>query len=135
MIKIARDRATTHEIAMGAAIGTFISIFPTFGAGTIIVLFLYRFWKFNLFAAVGGSMVSNIFTSPFFMAASYQLGKLFYGSSTEIDFKKWYNHLDHLSISILLGSLILSFVLALLAYYLIGFIVSWYRRKKLRAVH
>lgn len=130
LIKISRDRASTHEIAIGAAIGTFISIFPTFGAGTLLVLFFYRLWKFNLLAALGGSMVSNIFTSPFFMALSYKLGSLFFPSHAEINFRKWYNHLDHLSFSILVGSLILSFTLSLLAYYLIGWAVDRYRKSR-----
>lgn len=132
LIKISRDRGTTHEIAFGAAVGTFISIFPTFGAGTVIVLFLYRLWKFNLLAAIGGSMVSNVFTSPFFMAISYKLGSLFFVSKADINFKEWYKHLDHLSISVLAGSLIISTVLAFAMYYLISYFVSRYRRRKTR---
>lgn len=130
LIKISRDRGTTHEIAFGAAVGTFVSIFPTFGAGTLIVLFLYRLWKFNLLAAIGGSMISNVFTSPFFMAMSYKLGSVFFEKQVEFSFKNWYKHLDHLSISVLAGSLILSSVLALFMYYLIGYAVKKYRYNK-----
>lgn len=135
LIKISRDRGTTHEIAFGAAVGTFVSIFPTFGAGTIIVLFLYRLWKFNLLAAIGGSMISNLFTSPFFMAMSYKIGSLFFVSQNEFSFKDWYKHLDHLSLSVLAGSLILSSVLALIMYYLIGYVVNRYRRRRGKLQH
>ena len=44
LIKVLRLHGTSHEIAfLVRAIGAFISIFPTFGTGTLLVLLAYRF--------------------------------------------------------------------------------------------
>ncbi len=128
-LRIARQRATHHEIALGAAVGTFISVFPTFGAGPLIVLLLFKFWKFNLFAALGGSLVSNVFTSPLFLALSYKIGSAFFPSVSAIDLRQWYVHLDHLALSMISGNLLLSFFLSVLAYGLIRVVVPQWRGK------
>ena len=128
-IKLARDRASVHEIALGAGIGTFISVFPTFGFGTLLVLLLYRFIKFNLVAAVGTSLISNPFTSPFFMVMSFKLGSVILGSKIEFKIEHWKDNLSDTGMSILVGSLIVSGTLSIIAYFLTQFIVSEYRNK------
>ena len=130
IIRISRAHGTTHEIAIGAAIGAFISIFPTFGAGTLIVLLLYRFIKFNLVAAISGSLISNIFTSPFFIALSYKIGALFFQPESELDFDNWYQQLDHLGISVLVGGLILSTLISVIIYFLVRHTTEYYRKRK-----
>ena len=132
IIKISRAHGTTHEIAFGAAIGAFISIFPTFGAGSLLVLLAYRFLSFNIVSAFSASLISNVFTSPLFMALSYKIGSLIFKPEAKLDFENWYKHLDQLGISVLTGGFILSSFSAVLIYFTVKPIVTYYRNKKAR---
>jgi uncharacterized protein (DUF2062 family) len=127
--KLAKTRDSTEEIAWGAAIGTFISVFPTFGFGTLLVLLLSRFFRFNLVIALAASFISNPFTSPFFMLLNYKTGSLIIGNHIAFDIKNWKSHLSETGINILVGSLIVSGIMALLAYYISKFIVAKYRKR------
>ncbi|HRG68913.1 MAG: DUF2062 domain-containing protein [Saprospiraceae bacterium] len=129
LIKVLRSHGTSHEIAFGAAIGAFISIFPTFGTGTLLVLLAYRFINFNLVSAISGSLISNVFTGPFFMALSYKIGAVILRSNFEFDFKTWYKQLDQVGLSLLVGSLLLSTVCSVAIYFLIKKIVGNYKNR------
>jgi uncharacterized protein len=133
-LKLARDRASVHEIALGAAIGTFISVFPTFGFGTLLVLLLYRFLKFNLVAALAMSVISNPFTSPFFMVLSFKVGTLILNTNVQFSIKTWKDNLSETGIIILWGSLLVSGVMGLLAYFMTKIIVEKYRNKQKKLV-
>jgi uncharacterized protein (DUF2062 family) len=132
LIKVIRAHASAHEIAYGAAVGAFISIFPTFGASTFLVILLYRVLKFNLVAAVSGSLISNLFTAPFFLLLSYKIGALIWGTDTSLQLKTWYKHLDELGLAIFTGSLILSTVCSIIVYFAIKRLVVYYRKNKMR---
>jgi cardiolipin synthase A/B len=129
-LKLARDRASVHEIGLGAGIGTFISVFPTFGFGTLLVLLLYRFLKFNLVAALAMSVISNPFTSPFFMVLSFKVGSLILNTNVQFSLENWKDNLSETGIVILWGSLLVSGVMGLLAYFITTFIVAKYRSKE-----
>ena len=88
-IKLARARDSTSEIALGAGIGAFISVFPTFGLGMPLVILMNRFFKFNLISALALSTVSNPFTSPFFMITSYKTGALILDNPIEFNLENW----------------------------------------------
>lgn len=132
IIKLARARASSHEIAYGAALGTFISIFPTFGAGTILVIFFYRFLKFNMVAAISGSLVSNVFTAPFFLLLSYKIGAFFWKPENALNIKTWYKHLDEVAISVMTGSTLLSIVCSAIIYIIVKFTVKSYRKNRMK---
>ncbi|MGB5026800.1 MAG: DUF2062 domain-containing protein [Saprospiraceae bacterium] len=134
LIKVLRSHGTSHEIAFGAAIGAFISIFPTFGTGTLLVLLAYRFFNFNLVSAISGSLISNVFTGPFFMALSYKIGALLINSSFEFNFKTWYKQLDQVGLSLLIGSTLLSTACSVGIYFLVKKIVSNYKNRFLKKV-
>ncbi len=129
IIKISRTHSSVHEIAFGTAVGAFISIFPTFGLGTFIVLILYRWLKFNLLSAIAGSMISNFLTSPFFLAISYKIGTMFYGGTVEINFQNWYHQWDYIGISVLIGSTLLSAFVAGFLYVFMKIGLEYYRKK------
>lgn len=131
-LKLARARASTTEIAWGAGIGTFISVFPTFGLGMPLVVLLSKFFKFNLVAALALSVVSNPFTSPFFMVLSYKIGAIILGSTIEFDIKNWKDNLNDTGMAILIGSFIVSGTMSVLAYFLTQFIVSKYRNTEIK---
>lgn len=129
-LKLARAKASTLEISWGAAIGTFISVFPTFGFGMPFVVLLSKFFKFNLIAALALSVVSNPFTSPFFMVLSYNIGSVITGSEIEFDIGNWKQNLGDTGITFLIGSFVVSGTLSVLAYFLTKIIVKKYRDKK-----
>lgn len=130
-LKLARERASTIEIARGAAIGTFISVFPTFGAGMFLVVLLNKFLKFNLMAALALSVISNPFTSPFFMALSYKIGSVITGSGIEFNLDNLEKNLSDTGIVMLLGSLVVSGTMGLFAYYTSMFVVTRIRKPTL----
>lgn len=125
--KIARSHNSTEEIARGAAIGTFISVFPTFGFGTPLVLILSRVFKFNLAIALAASIISNPFTSPFFMLLNYEVGSILLNTHIAFDAENWKENLKDTGLSILVGSIIVSGVMALLAYFFSKYMVLRFR--------
>lgn len=128
--KIAKSRNSTAEIAWGAAIGTFISVFPTFGFGSPMVILLSRIFRFNLAIALAASVISNPFTSPFFMYLNYKVGALLLGSDVIFDIDNWKENLADTGLSILIGSFLVSGFMALLAYYFSKFMVERFRNQK-----
>ncbi len=129
-LKIKRARGSINEIALGAGIGTFISVFPTFGIGIFIVLLLYRFLPFNLVAALSASLISNPFTSPFFMVFSFKVGSFILGINVDFDIDNWKENLKDTGIIILWGSLVVSGTLGVLAYFISKFVLIRIRREK-----
>lgn len=128
--KLARTNDSISEIGLGAAIGTFISVFPTFGFGTVLVLVLSRFIKFNLLIALATSVISNPFTSPFFLYLSYKIGSFITGATIHFELKNWKNNIANTGLTIFVGSFILSGVMALLGYLIATSVMKFYRNKR-----
>lgn len=80
-IKLVRLNDTPEKIARGLALGVVIGIFPTFGLGVILALFLAGPLKVNKVAAVLGTLVMNPWTSPIFWALSYLVGSVVVGNN------------------------------------------------------
>lgn len=128
--KLARGRDSKEQIAWGAAIGTFISVFPTFGLGTPMVLVLGRFFKFNMFIALATSVISNPFTGPFFLLSSYKVGTFVLNVHPNFNLENWASNLKDTGLIIFTGSLIVSGIMSLLAYFISLFMVEKYRNLK-----
>jgi hypothetical protein len=128
--KLARTNDSASEIGLGAAIGTFISVFPTFGFGTPLVLLLSRFIKFNLLIAIAASIISNPFTSPFFLYLSYKTGVIITGDSIDFNLENWSSNLRETGITLFIGSLIVSGITALISYIISMALVKFYRNKR-----
>ncbi|WP_051385084.1 DUF2062 domain-containing protein [Flavobacterium enshiense] len=127
--KIAKSHNSAEEIAWGAAIGTFISVFPTFGLGTPLVIVLSRILKFNLAIALAASIISNPFTSPFFMLLNYKIGSLFFENPIVFDVDNWKENLKDTGLTILIGAIIVSGAMAVIAYFFSKFMVLKLRNK------
>jgi uncharacterized protein (DUF2062 family) len=126
--KVSKSRDSELKIAWGAAIGTFISVFPTFGFGTLLVLLLSRFFKFNLLIALTTSVISNPLTSPFFLLVSYKTGSFLLGKYIQFSLDNWQSNLRETGVTILIGSLIVSGTMAVLAFYVSLFFVKKHRK-------
>ena len=127
--KLARSRDSKEEIAWGAAIGTFISVFPTFGLGTLLVIIFSRVFKFNMLIALATSVISNPFTGPFFLLSSYKVGTFILDTHIAFDLKNWERNLAETGWTILVGSLIVSGIMAVMAYYISIYMVEKYRKR------
>lgn len=68
--QLASLRASKHQIALGVGIGVFIGVFPTFGLGAIAIALITPFIKFNVPAALIGTLIANPFTMPLWVFLS-----------------------------------------------------------------
>ena len=130
-LKIYYARGSAHEIALGAAIGAFWGVFPTFGLSTILSLLLYKIFRFNIVAAISGAFISNPLTSPFLLIISYKVGSYFIKTDIQIDYDNWYKNLPSIGYVLLIGSTIVSTITGLFIYYITKYVVN--RRRNLKA--
>ena len=130
-MKIYYARGSAHEIALGAAIGAFWGVFPTFGLSTILSLLLYKIFRFNIVAAISGAFISNPLTSPFLLMLSYKVGSYFIKTDIQFDYDNWYKNLPQMGYVLIIGSTIVSSVMGLFIYYIIKYVIE--RRRNLKA--
>ncbi|MBR9690988.1 DUF2062 domain-containing protein, partial [Candidatus Woesearchaeota archaeon] len=76
---IAKSNKTPRQIAMGAAIGIFLSIIPTFGFGMLAALVIAWFWNFNIVATYLGSLIVNPLNASFVYYINYKIGSAIIG--------------------------------------------------------
>jgi uncharacterized protein (DUF2062 family) len=129
-LKIYHARGSIHEIALGAAIGAFWGVFPTFGLSTILSILLYKIFRFNLVVAISAAFISNPLTSPFLLLISYKVGVLFISTDIKFEFETWQENISKIGYVMLIGSTIVSTITAFLVYFIVKFIVEY--RNKLR---
>ncbi|PJE47928.1 MAG: hypothetical protein CUR34_00150 [Sediminibacterium sp.] len=123
-LKIYYARGSAHEIALGAAIGAFWGVFPTFGLSTILSLLMYKFIRFNLLAAISGAFISNPLTSPFLLLISYKVGSYFIATDIQLNYANWYKNIPEVGYVLLIGATVVSFVTSIIVYYAIKYLVQ-----------
>lgn len=123
--RINKARGSDHEIALGAAIGAYWGVFPTFGLSTVLTLAMYRFIRFNVLVALSAAFISNPLTSPFLLVSSFRLGAFLIGSGYEFDPENWQEDLPRFGYAMLVGSFVLSSLTALLIYGIARISLSW----------
>lgn len=136
-LRIMRLDDPPERIARGAAIGVFMGIFPTFGAGTILSLGAAFILRANKAAAVIGSLIMNPFTSPFFWTLSVIVGSLLLREDYRAvltNFKGGHFHIlkgaGAVSMVFLVGNLVVSTAFTLASYYLVKFFIIRHRARK-----
>lgn len=146
--KAIKQNASPHSIAIGFSIGTFIAIFPTFGLGLLIVLFIMLFYKnMSKIAAIAGLAFWNIFMMfPVFYFSS-KIGKFVVNElglkilETDLKFKEimsatpfsWHNFWEFMNVyarDYLIGNTILSFLISIVCYFIVKEAVIDYRKLK-----
>lgn len=127
-LKIFHARGSVHEIALGAAIGGFWGVFPTFGLSTILSLILYRIFRFNLPVAISSAFISNPLTSPFLLMISYKVGTLFIHTDLKFEYENWFENISKIGYILFIGSTIVSTIIAFLIYFIVKYAIE-YRRK------
>jgi uncharacterized protein (DUF2062 family) len=133
-IKLAKEKSSVNEIASGAALGAFTGVFPSFGFGFLTVLFLHRFFKFNIFAAATGSLISNPLTSPLFMLLSFETGELLLNTDVRFDMHDWSSNLKEAGYSIFIGAIAVSSFCSFATYFITRSIVILLRNRQSKSL-
>jgi len=129
--KILSLDAHPGHIAVGFAVGVFISFTPFFGLHTPLAIAIAFLFRLNKLTCVTGAWVNTPLTVFPALAASYNLGRFLMGKPPkEVFFKglEW-QHLQPYAKSLVLGSSIIGFVAAVIAYFICYSLVVAFRRK------
>jgi uncharacterized protein (DUF2062 family) len=78
-------RASPHEIALGCAIGAFVSVTPLLGVQTILAILLASLLRASVPAAIVGTFVGNPLSWPFIWASTYAMGLQIVGLEGVLD--------------------------------------------------
>jgi uncharacterized protein (TIGR03546 family) len=124
------------HIAAGFAVGVFISFTPFFGIHTPMAIAAAFIFRLNKVTCITGAWVNTPLTIIPALGLSYKLGRVLRGRSPqelhikhELTWSYAMKLLDKHGASILLGSSILGFIAALLAYFLCYYLVVRFRQK------
>ena len=137
-LKILRLDDPPERIARGAAIGVFMGIFPTFGAGILLAVAAAFVLKANKAASVIGSFIMNPLTSPFFWSLSAIIGAAIFnedaskitGAIYGTNGESILSNLSHVTLIFVCGNLIISITFTAATYFLVKKGVIGHRRLK-----
>lgn len=124
-LKIYHARGSVQEIALGAAIGAFWGVFPTFGLSTILSILLYKIFRFNLVVAISAAFISNPLTSPFLLLISYKVGTYFIKTDIKFEYENWHQNISQIGYALFLGATIVSILTSLLVYFITKYAVEY----------
>lgn len=120
------------HIALGFAVGAFISFTPLFGLHTPIAIVVAFLFRLNKVACIVGAWVNTPLTVVPVLIASYELGTFLNGKTAEIitfDNLQW-SYLKPYASSLLLGSSIIGLLGAVLSYFICYWMLSFRRRNE-----
>lgn len=124
-----------HFVAMGLAIGVFISITPTIPFHTVLAVSLAIIFRGSKAAAALGVWFSNPVTAPIFYWGSYKLGMYLLGNRVPFDIK--YESILELldlgmdvTIAMIAGGIILGILPGIASYFITRKIITTIRLRK-----
>jgi uncharacterized protein len=120
-----------RHIATGFAVGVFISFTPFFGIHTPMAIAAAFIFRLNKLTCITGAWVNTPLTVIPSLGISYKLGRLLRGLppiELKIRGLEW-QHLKVYAKSLLLGSSIIGFVLAIISYFLCYWLIVRFRKK------
>ncbi|MGD9083131.1 MAG: DUF2062 domain-containing protein [Desulfobacterales bacterium] len=124
-----------HYIAMGMAIGVFVSITPTMPFHTVIAVALAFILRGSKAAAAIGVWFCNPISAPFFYLGSYKTGMFIFGHSAPFD-AKYESVLELLklgvdvTIAMVVGGIILGILPGFASYFITHKIITTIRSRK-----
>lgn len=119
------------HIAAGFAVGVFISFTPFFGLHTPLAIIAAFIFRLNKLTCITGAWVNTPFTVVPALGISYKLGRFLQGLpplELRIRGLEW-QHLKRYAASLVLGSSIVGFAAAVVAYFLCYYLVVKFRQK------
>jgi uncharacterized protein (DUF2062 family) len=134
--KLLSLRASPHQIAIGFAIGVFVGIFPTFGFGAIVILAIASLWKFNIPAAIIGTVMGNPLFAPIWITLTCVISGI---KPSEIklpneSINQILAHYGNIGLRFIIGNMGVSIVVAGISYFLVNRAVSWYKKKNIQKI-
>jgi uncharacterized protein (DUF2062 family) len=132
LVRVADDPV---HVALGFALGVFIGVFPTFGLGIPVALFLAALFRWNKAAALLGTLLVNPLTTPFFWSLSGAVGALMLRTDTKSVLRSFrggegLKSLSEGALIYLAGNTVVALLSAAIAYLLAVRAVRFYRREK-----
>ncbi len=120
-----------RHIAVGFAVGVFISITPFFGLHTPMAIAAAFIFRLNKLTCITGAWVNTPLTVIPVLIASHSLGEFVLGNPPEtftVKSLEW-EMLRSNAAEILLGSSLIGFVAAIAAYFLCYWLIVRFRKK------
>lgn len=144
-LRLVRQADSPQHIALGVALGVWISFFPIIGTHTFIALALCWLFRASFLAAFVGLFFGNPWTFPLIWALSYRVGTWLLGwhptrvkiDLTALSFAEIWHNIQSIGHTWLLPTMLGGFVLGLpfaVAFYMAvhANIGLWLRRRKAR---
>jgi uncharacterized protein (DUF2062 family) len=78
-------RASPHEIALGCALGAFVSITPLLGVQMLLAMIFAFVLRASVPAAIAGTFVGNPLSWPFIWISTYAMGLQMVGLESSFD--------------------------------------------------
>lgn len=130
-------RASKHEISLGIGVGVFIGVFPTFGLGAIVIALIAPFLKFNIPAALIGTIVANPFTMPLWVFLSCWVVGLDASSMkvSEESLLLIFRHYSGVLFMYIIGVTIVSICTGAVSYIITRFFLHFYNARKNRSLN
>jgi len=128
--EVLKSKTSPHSIALGFAIGTFISVLPTPGLNIIIGLLIIAILEnINKLALFGAYVIWNPFVLVPIYAHSYGLGNMLLGSLpyATFNFVLW-DTLYNFTIRFLLGNFIIAVFLSIASYGVVRLLLYIFRK-------
>jgi uncharacterized protein len=119
------------HIAVGFAVGVFISFTPFFGIHTPLAIAAAFIFRLNKLTCITGAWINTPLTVFPALGVSYKLGRIIRGLPPQplhIKGLEWH-HLKGHATSLLLGSSILGFAAAVASYFACYYLVVRFRKK------
>ncbi|MDQ3535656.1 MAG: DUF2062 domain-containing protein [Bacteroidota bacterium] len=132
LVEITTSKVSTHNLALGFAIGTFIAILPTPGFGVLISIFLiYSFKKINATSILFPFAVWNpLVLAPLYIL-SYKIGDLLFAAKATIesDYTFFYKFI-YFCQTYLVGNVIVAVLFSIISYFVIFRVTELFKQKK-----
>ncbi|MBI4978684.1 MAG: DUF2062 domain-containing protein [Spirochaetes bacterium] len=80
LILMLKRTRTPHRLALGFALGLFLSILPIPVAGMFIALGIAVFFRLNIISTYLGTLIVNPVTGVFFLMLDYRVGTFLFGT-------------------------------------------------------
>ena len=120
-----------RHIATGFAVGVFISFTPFFGIHTPIAIAAAFLFRLNKLTCITGAWINTPLTVVPVLGLSYKIGRVLLGhpaGELKIQNLEWVTLKKHAA-SLVLGSSLIGFVLAIAAYFICYWLIVRFRKK------
>ena len=131
LILIITSNSSPHKIAMGAAIGLFLSVMPSFTIGMWIALCIAWIKKYNLTSTYFGTWIVNPFTAGFIYFFDYYVGSLILGERIASSFLITTSTIKDVAIQVYVGGFIVALLSSLILYVILYVAASMYQKKEI----